>query len=259
MNDDCRMDPASEMQKDKLFFFGCTWDEGITYGQACDALAECAARFPATEVACRDRPATEAQWATLLSLGIEVVNTKCSTYGQAEQMISDLQTRRFWDGFNPIKARIEKAHMATDDDLAAIELLMKKYDVQLTIVGELDLLHSVFLIEVKNQLPDPISADLMLNNDERAYCSVSTTWHQISRPAESAETKPVANGVLYVTSERLLFSGVAKNTSIGLKKIVNCHCYSDFLKVDKGTGKSDLFAMTAARARYVMALVRALK
>jgi hypothetical protein len=43
--------PASTIQKKKLSFFGCTWDGAITTGQAADALAECAYRFPNAEAA----------------------------------------------------------------------------------------------------------------------------------------------------------------------------------------------------------------
>src|SRR5712671_1654715 len=51
MSDDWRNEPATERQKEKLHFFGCTWDEGITAGQASDALEECAKQFPDVEAA----------------------------------------------------------------------------------------------------------------------------------------------------------------------------------------------------------------
>jgi len=108
-------------------------------------------------------------------------------------------------------------------------------------------------------MPEPVATNLMLNNGERAFYSVATTWAQVTLPIGSFGVNPLATGVLCVTSERLLFSGHPKNATISLKKIVDCHCYSDFLKVDKTTGKSDLFTMTAGDARYVIALIRALK
>jgi hypothetical protein len=49
MSDDWRNELASEQQKEKLRFFGCTWDDGITTGQAEDALAECGIQFPDAE------------------------------------------------------------------------------------------------------------------------------------------------------------------------------------------------------------------
>lgn len=62
MNPDWRNEPATEKQKEKLRFFGCTWDEGITAGQASDALEECAKQFPDAEAAYqKSQPATEEQ------------------------------------------------------------------------------------------------------------------------------------------------------------------------------------------------------
>ena len=62
MNSDWRNEPATENQKEKLRFFGCTWDEGITAGQASDALEECARQFPDAEAAYqKSQPATEEQ------------------------------------------------------------------------------------------------------------------------------------------------------------------------------------------------------
>jgi hypothetical protein len=48
-NDEWRKDRASERQMEKLRFFGCTWDKGITKGQASDAIDECIKRFPEAE------------------------------------------------------------------------------------------------------------------------------------------------------------------------------------------------------------------
>lgn len=62
MNPDWRNEPTTETQKEKLRFFGCTWDEGITAGQASDALEECARQFPDAEAAYhKSQPATEEQ------------------------------------------------------------------------------------------------------------------------------------------------------------------------------------------------------
>ncbi|HUA68223.1 MAG TPA: HEAT repeat domain-containing protein, partial [Candidatus Saccharimonadales bacterium] len=62
MNSDWRNHPATEPQKEKLRFFGCTWDEGIMAGQASDALEECAQMFPEAEVTYqKNLPATERQ------------------------------------------------------------------------------------------------------------------------------------------------------------------------------------------------------
>ena len=62
MSENWRNQPATDEQKGKLRFFGCTWDEGITAGQASDALEECAKQFPDAEaVYQKSQPATEKQ------------------------------------------------------------------------------------------------------------------------------------------------------------------------------------------------------
>lgn len=65
MSNDWRSDAATEKQKEKLRFFGCIWDEGITKGQASDAIDECIKKFPDIEAAYQNRPATEDQLAKL--------------------------------------------------------------------------------------------------------------------------------------------------------------------------------------------------
>jgi hypothetical protein len=47
--------PATKEQREKLLFFGCTFDDWITQGQAADALAQCTESFPATEVEWNNR------------------------------------------------------------------------------------------------------------------------------------------------------------------------------------------------------------
>jgi uncharacterized tellurite resistance protein B-like protein len=62
MSDAWRNELATEKQKEKLRFFGCTWDEGIMAGQASDALEECANQFPDAEAAYqKSQPATKEQ------------------------------------------------------------------------------------------------------------------------------------------------------------------------------------------------------
>jgi hypothetical protein len=73
------------------------------------------------------------------------------------------------------------------------------------------------------------------------------------------EITPLATGTLYVTSKRLLFNGDARNTSVNLSKIVDCHLFSDCLKIDKNTGKPDFFSMSPAQGRCILALVGVLK
>jgi hypothetical protein len=49
-----RNDPATRKQREKLHFFGCTWDEGITAGQADEALGLKAYRLTVGKKPSRD-------------------------------------------------------------------------------------------------------------------------------------------------------------------------------------------------------------
>ena len=142
------------------------------------------------------------------------------------------------------------------------------------------------MLESAGKLPAPIRTSLMLNEEELCYYSINTTWHQTRvhtrgysgasvslptgirgvrfrfggyTPSRTEERTPISCGILYVTSERLLLNGDSKNTSIPLKKVIDGHVYSDSLKIEKSTGKPDLFSMDAGHARYVLALIGALK
>ena len=90
MNQDWRDDPATEKQQEKLRFFGCTFDEGITKGQASDAIDECIKKFPEREKAYQDRPATEQQRSKLRDFG---KRPRASlTYGRAKELIEECET-----------------------------------------------------------------------------------------------------------------------------------------------------------------------
>jgi hypothetical protein len=94
-----RNDPATEKQKDKLRFFGCTFDEGITKGQASDAISECVRRFPEREKEYQDRPPTKEQLSKLrryLKKRGEKLEEYSEpddplTYGQAKDLIEELE------------------------------------------------------------------------------------------------------------------------------------------------------------------------
>lgn len=55
MNSQWRDNPATEEQKEKLRFFGCTWQGDITVGHAHDAIEECCRQFPHLEEAYLNR------------------------------------------------------------------------------------------------------------------------------------------------------------------------------------------------------------
>ncbi len=101
MNDDWRNDPATDKQKAKLAFFGCTWNEGITKGQAHDAIDECIRQFPDREAAYQNRPATNDQLALLRNYlrpdGEEpddyADDGKALTYAQAKDLIEECESQ----------------------------------------------------------------------------------------------------------------------------------------------------------------------
>ena len=79
-----RSEPATEKQKEKLRWFGCTFDEGMTKGQASDALDKCVRDFPEKNRAYYARPATEEQLAKL-----RIKANRALTYGEAKDLISE--------------------------------------------------------------------------------------------------------------------------------------------------------------------------
>lgn len=84
-----RTEPATEKQKEKLRWFGCTFDEGMTKGQASDALDKCVRDFPEKESAYYSRPATEEQMAKLRSYygkNLDEVDGPF-TYGKVKDLI----------------------------------------------------------------------------------------------------------------------------------------------------------------------------
>jgi hypothetical protein len=206
--------------------------------------------------------------------------------GLEKQDATAVLTGRFTAEFEPIKRRAESSFVLTDSDLEEIEILKKKYNINLTLKGNASLFRAIYLLETKHELPPPVSVDVFLDANEPCYCTMPTTWHQ-SRvqthgysgtsvslptgirgvrfrfggytPVRTEQMTPLAAGSLFVTSKRLLFNGDSRNTTISLKKIVDGHVFSDCVKIEKNTGKPDLFTMNAAQARFVLSLVSVLK
>lgn len=203
-----------------------------------------------------------------------------------ESDLSKVRQTDFLKEFEPIKRRAESTFLLTDQDLAEINHLEKKYAIQLTMAGNNEIFRAIYLLESKAQLPAAISAGVMLDSNETAYFSIPTAWHQTRvrnrgytgtsfsvptgikgvrfrfgnyTPIRSEELTPLSNGTLYVTSKRLLFSGDARSANIGMKKIIDGQVFSDAVKIEKTTGKPDFFSMDAARARFVLSLIGVLK
>jgi hypothetical protein len=199
---------------------------------------------------------------------------------------TELLEEYFMREFDPIKKRIEDSFLMTDDDVSAIEALKRKYHVTLTMEGNAEIFRAIYLMESHGKLPSPIGTDLMLNGDEVAYYAIQSVWSQTRvhshgysgtsvsipsgikgvrfrfggySPIKSEEITPLSSGTLFVTSARLLFNGDSRNTTVTLKKVVDAHIFADSLRIEKSTGKPDYFSMKPPQARYILALIGALK
>jgi len=195
---------------------------------------------------------------------------------------TDILAQRFTKEFEPIKQHMESSFVLTDSDLDEIETLKKKYNANLMLSGTAPLFRAIYLLEAKHELPPPISVDIFLEANETCYYTVPTTWHQARvqtrgysgtsislptgvrgvrfrlggyTPVRAEQITALSAGTLFVTSKRLLFTGDARSTTIGLKKIVDGHVYSDCVKIEKNTGKPDFFSMNAPQARFILSLV----
>lgn len=199
---------------------------------------------------------------------------------------SNLLKERTLRDLEPIKRRMESSFVMTDEDVAEIDALRRRYNVKLTLAGEATLFREIFLLETTGKLPPPIETGLMLDEDELVYYTIATTWHQTRvhtrgysggsvsiptgikgvrfrfggyTPVKTEDITPLSSGTLFVTSERLLFNGNTRNTSISLKKIIDGHMYADCVQVEKNTGKPDMFSMKVSEARYILSLIGVLK
>jgi len=195
---------------------------------------------------------------------------------------SELLKEIFMSEFEPIKQRMVSSFLMTDDDVLAIDQLKTKYNVKMAITGDAALFRAIYLMESTGKPPAPIKPNLMLEPDEYAYHSVQSVWQQTRvhshgysgtsvslptgikgvrfrfggyTPIKTEDITALSNGVLYITSHRLLFNGDLRNTTINLKKIVDAHIFTDCLKLEKATGKPDYFTMNAVQSRYVLALI----
>jgi DNA-directed RNA polymerase subunit RPC12/RpoP len=200
--------------------------------------------------------------------------------------LEKIKESKFLEEFAPLKKQIESAWQVTDEDLEAIGRLQKKYDIDLTLGGDMEVMRSIYLLEAKGQIPEPIAVDAMLDASGSAYYSVTTTWHQMRAtnrgyfgvsvsmptgikgvrfrvgnysPIKTEDLTPLSDGSLFVTSKRLLFKGQMRSTTINLKKIIDCEVFRDGIKIEKETGKPDFFGMQLRDALYIRALISGLK
>ena len=200
--------------------------------------------------------------------------------------LEKIRESKFLEEFEPLKKQIESVWQVTDEDLEAIGKLREKYDIDLTLGGDMQVMRSIYLLEAKGQIPEPIAVDAMLDAAESAYFSVLTTWHQMRvanrgysgisvsvptgikrvrfrvgnySPIRTEDLTPLSDGILFVTTKRLLFKGQMRSTTINLNKIIDCEVFRDGIKIEKETGKVDFFGMQLRDALYVRALISAIK
>jgi hypothetical protein len=95
-----RSEPATEKQKEKLCYFGYSFDEHISKGEASDALDKCARDFPQINQAYYNRPPTEEQLAKVHEINehpdcgpdepfYDFENEEPLTYGKAKDLIQE--------------------------------------------------------------------------------------------------------------------------------------------------------------------------
>jgi hypothetical protein len=72
------------------------------------------------------------------------------------------------------------------------------------------------------------------------------------------QLKLIDTGTLYLTSKRLIFNGVKKNSTIQLGKIIDLTPYSDGVEIDKETGKSPTLQMPGKADIFCIILERLL-
>ena len=131
-----RSEPATEKQKEKLRWFGCTFDEGMTKGQASDALDKCVRDFPEKESAYYSRPPNEEQLEKIREINKESVridgepyydfeNDGLLTYGRAKDLIQE------WGWLERQREREEKFNMHSNPPSKAQREWLKESGIKL--------------------------------------------------------------------------------------------------------------------------------
>lgn len=76
-------------------------------------------------------------------------------------------------------------------------------------------------------------------------------------PDRREEWKELDRGSLYVTSKRLIFDGGTKSSNLPWRRVLNFQIYSDGLKIEKDSGRDQLFKGTPADPEVFAAIVEA--
>jgi hypothetical protein len=209
---------------------------------------------------------------SLNSKDLQELRRLTKSEGLQDETVDQLLSTRASEEFRPVLARMRTSLMMTDDDVRILQGIERKYRCRINLGDESALYRQTFLLESTWSLPQPIPTSLMLDGREVAYFSVPTRWHQarvqaygyagvsVSLPSGIRGVRFRFGGYTPIRSEELLlFKGNTRNTAITIGRIVDCQIFSDALKVEKSTGKPDFFTMEPRYARYVVALVGALK
>lgn len=196
--------------------------------------------------------------------------------------LSEIRKKRALDEFDQIRKRIEKSMWLTDADDEAFAKIGRKYDLNIRRDGFADIYRSIYLLEAKHQLPDPVKVKIPLKSGESCYFKLDTVWHQprvqtkgysgasvsipsgikgvrfrvgSATPIRAEEITPLSEGTVYVTNSKIIFVGTSRSTTIPYGKIVGSEPFSDSVKLEKATGRPDYFSMNAAQSRFVVGLL----
>jgi hypothetical protein len=110
----------------------------------------------------------------------------------------------------------------------------------------------------------PIQTDINLTTGEQCYIQCMSEWRQprttketfgfvggsingffggVPLTYEHSELAELSHGSLYITDKRIVFIGDVKSTNVTLGQIAKIEMFSDALKVNKISGKPDVFML----------------
>jgi hypothetical protein len=267
MNNDWRNDPATEKQREKLCFFSCTWDEGITKGQASDAIDECVRKFPETQQAWLNRPATSEQLEELKSYGEEAEDGL--TYGEAKELLHDpeiyhsaqpaelvataippvLHTKRGFFGWISDKMEQRKIRIAEAKAQRKAYIASIISDLKNNQLSSLD--RPNFLLQPGEKICwiEPATLEeikVVGRRYEGRSSGVSfrvargvrfNVGHQRGHSVSETAAVTTSSGELVITNKRLAFLGDRKSLAVKLEKLLEIQPALNGIKFSEG-GKS---------------------
>jgi hypothetical protein len=264
MSDDWRNDAATEKQKEKLHFFGCTWDEGITKGQASDSIDECVSKFPETQQAWLNRPATPEQLEELKSFGEEPEDGL--TYGEAKELLHDPDT---YHSTHPPKSAMVAIPPALNAKRGFFGWISDKLEQRKIRIAEAKAQRKAYIAGIISNLKNSQSSllerpNFLLQRGERICWAEPSTLEEIKvvgrhyEGGSSGVTFRVAKGVrfnvgrqrghsvsetaavttstgeLIITNKRLAFLGDRKSLAIKFEKLLEIHPATNGIKFSEG-------------------------